>query len=265
MVRATLKPASKTTSVRSSAPPRARADHGAATPDFRPLYRQVKDMLLARIADGTWTPENAIPNEFELAAELGVSQGTVRKALDELAGENLLVRYQGRGTFVAGHDEARILFQFFKLVPDTGEKVFPESTILQVGQIAAPRATVQALALKPTDQVIRIRRLRSLAGRPAIVETILLPAASFAGLMAAPIPNNLYQLYAARFGVRIGRAEERLKAVALAAKDARDLGVAAQTPALMVDRIAFGLDGRAIEHRISLCLTDDIHYLSDLK
>lgn len=261
MARATLKPASKT----SSASPPPRAEQGAATADFRPLYRQVKDMLVARIADGTWTPDKAIPNEFELAAEIGVSQGTVRKALDELANENLLVRYQGRGTFVASHDEARILFQFFKLAPDSGDKIFPESTILQVDQIAAPRATAQALALEPSAAVIRIRRLRSLAGQPAIVETILLPAARFAGLTDASIPNNLYQLYAAKFGVRIGRAQERLKAVALTARDARDLGTAAQTPALMIDRIAFGLDGRAIEHRISICLTQNIHYLSDLK
>ncbi|WP_315834472.1 GntR family transcriptional regulator [Bradyrhizobium prioriisuperbiae] len=256
MKRATLRHASGLPSV---------TERAAATADFRPLYRQVKDMLVARIADGRWTPEQAIPNEFELAAELGVSQGTVRKALDEMAGENLLVRYQGRGTFVASHDEARILFQFFKLVPDTGEKVFPESTIVDTTQIKAPRATSDALGLDAGAQVIRIRRLRSLSGRPVISETIMLPATSFAGLVQAPIPNNLYQLYAAKFGVRIARAQERLKAIALSAKQARELGVAELTPALMIDRIAFGLDGRPIEHRISICLTEDAHYLSDLK
>lgn len=237
----------------------------AAAADFRPLYRQVKDMLVARIADGRWTPDAAIPNEFELAAEIGVSQGTVRKALDEMAGENLLVRYQGRGTFVASHDDDRILFQFFKLTPDSGEKIFPESTILDTTQIKAPRATSDALGLETGAQVIRIRRLRSLSGRPVIAETIMLPARSFAGLMQGPIPNNLYQLYAAKFGVRIARAQERLKAVVLTLRQARELGVVEQTPALMIDRIAFGLDSRAVEHRISICLTEEVHYLSDLK
>ncbi|MEW6642071.1 MAG: GntR family transcriptional regulator [Pseudomonadota bacterium] len=237
----------------------------AAAPDFRPLYRQVKETLIRRIAEGRWTPDKAIPNEFELAADLGVSQGTVRKALDEMAGENLLVRYQGRGTFVAGHDEPRILFQFFKLTPDNGARIYPESRVLAVSEIKAPRATATALALPPAARVIRIRRLRSLAGRPAIVETILLPATRFAGLTDGPIPNNLYQLYATRFAARIARAEERLKAVALSVADAGALGVAPQTPALVIDRIAFDLEGSAVEHRLSICLTDAAHYLSDLR
>src|SRR5688500_8333636 len=87
---------------------------------FRPLYRQVKDVLVGRIASGAWRAGDAIPSEFEIAAELATSQGTVRKALDEMTAERLVVRRQGRGTFVARHDDARILFQFFKLVPDEG-------------------------------------------------------------------------------------------------------------------------------------------------
>jgi GntR family transcriptional regulator len=243
----------------------AGATRRVATPDFRPLYRQVKETLVRRIADGHWTPDKAIPNEFELAADLGVSQGTVRKALDEMAGENLLVRYQGRGTFVAAHDEPRILFQFFKLTPDSGARVYPESRVLTVSEVKAPRATTAALALARDARVIRIRRLRSLAGRPAIVETILLPAKRFARLAAAAIPNNLYQLYATRFGARIAHAQERLKAVALSATDAEALGVPARTPALLIDRVAFDLEGHAVEHRLSACLTDAAHYLSDLR
>src|SRR3954449_5070932 len=99
---------------------------------FRPLYRQVRDTLVRRIADGVWRPGQLLPSEPELAVDLGVSQGTVRKALDEMAAENLVIRRQGRGTFVARHDDARILFQFFKLLPDSGEKRFPESCVLSV-------------------------------------------------------------------------------------------------------------------------------------
>ena len=99
---------------------------------FRPLYRQVKDVLVGRIAAGAWRAGEAIPSEVEIAAELATSQGTVRKALDEMTAERLVVRRQGRGTFVARHDDARILFQFFKLVPDAGERRFPESRVLSV-------------------------------------------------------------------------------------------------------------------------------------
>src|SRR3712207_6352868 len=94
-----------------------------------PLYRQVMARLVHRIAEGVWRQGDALPTEFEIAAELGVSQGTVRKALDAMAAENLIVRQQGRGTFVARYDDQRILFHFFKLAPDEGERRFPESRI----------------------------------------------------------------------------------------------------------------------------------------
>ena len=87
---------------------------------FRPLYRQVRDTLVKRIADGVWQAGQPLPSEPELAAELSVSQGTVRKALDAMTAEKLVIRRQARGTFVAKHDDARILFKFFKLVPDQG-------------------------------------------------------------------------------------------------------------------------------------------------
>src|SRR6478672_7519758 len=76
---------------------------------FRPLYRQVRDVLVKRIADGVWQAGQMLPSEPDIAADLGVSPGTVRKALDEMTAENLVVRRQGRGTYVARHDDARIL------------------------------------------------------------------------------------------------------------------------------------------------------------
>jgi len=232
---------------------------------FRPLYQQVKAMLLRRIADGIWVPGEALPSEFQIAAEIGVSQGTVRKALDELAAEYLVVRRQGRGTFVAEHDEPRILFQFFKLVPDGGERRFPESTVLDVSTGRATREECRSLELGAGKRVVRIRRLRAFGERPVILETLSLPEALFPGLADGPVPNNLYRLFASRYGVTIGRAREKLKAVVLDARDAGTLGVAAGTPALRIDRIALSLDGAPVERRLSLCLTDEAHYQSDLR
>lgn len=242
------------------------SDPGMAEPlGFRPLYRQVKAILVRRLVDGVWAPGEGLPSEGQLAAEIGVSQGTVRKALDELAAENLVVRKQGRGTFVAEHDERRILFQFFKLVPDGGERRFPDSKVLSVATGPADAAEQAALDLGARDNVIRIRRLRAFEAAPLIVETLSLPRRLFPDLEAAPIPNNLYSLFAARYGVTIAHARERLKAVALSAEDAGLLGVAAGSPALQVDRIALALDGMPVERRLSLCLTEEAHYLSDLR
>ncbi|PTM43096.1 GntR family transcriptional regulator [Bosea sp. 124] len=238
---------------------------GAEILGFRPLYRQVKANFVRRLVDGSWAPGMALPSEGQLASEIGVSQGTVRKALDELAAENLLVRRQGRGTFVAEHDEQRILFQFFKLVSDDGVARFPDSAVLDIASGAADAAERTALNLQAEERVIRIRRIRSLGGSPLILETVSLPAHVFPGLQDASVPNNLYSLFATRYGITIANARERLKAVALSADQARHLGVAAGTPALEIDRIALSLDGSAVERRLSLCLTEEAHYQSDLR
>jgi GntR family transcriptional regulator len=232
---------------------------------FRPLYAQVKAILVRRLVDGVWAPGAALPSEGQLAAEIGVSQGTVRKALDELASENLLVRRQGRGTFVAEHDERRILFQFFKLVPDDGVARFPDSTVLSVGVAQVDPGEQRALDLDPDDEVIRIRRIRSLDGAPLVLETVSLPRRLFGGIETGPVPNNLYSLYAARYGVTVANAREKLKAVALDADEAMLLAVAPGTPALQIDRLARARAGARVERRVSLCLTEGAHYLSDLR
>ena len=75
------------------------------TPSFSPLYQQIKDLILQSLQTGEWKPGEAIPSEMDLAARYRVSQGTVRKAIDELSADNLLIRRQGKGTFVATHAE----------------------------------------------------------------------------------------------------------------------------------------------------------------
>lgn len=92
-----------------------------ATPAFSPLYQQIKVLMLQSLQSGEWKPSAAIPSEQELAARFKVSQGTVRKAIDELAAENLLVRRQGKGTFVATHAEHHVQYRFLKLFPDNGD------------------------------------------------------------------------------------------------------------------------------------------------
>jgi GntR family transcriptional regulator len=231
---------------------------------FRPLYRQVRDVLVKRIADGVWQAGQLLPSEPEIAGDLGVSPGTVRKALDEMTAENLVVRRQGRGTFVAKHDDARILFQFFKLKLDSGEAQFPESRVLGMTAVA-DREAIDVLELKPRAKVVRIDRVRSLAGQTCVAERIFLPAAMFPGIERQDLPNNLYEIYATEFGVTIGRATERLKAVAATNREANILGIPQGYPLLHIDRTAFALDGRRAEWRVWLCRTDAAHYLSELR
>ncbi len=232
---------------------------------FRPLYQQVRERLTQRIATGQWRAGDMVPSEIQIAADLGVSQGTVRKALDEMTSANLLVRRQGRGTFVTTHDETRILFQFFKLKLDTGAHLFPESEVL--GVTVAPTSVLEAekLAIPAAASVIRIRRKRSLAGRSVIVETIVLPLSLFGGMECEDIPNNLYDTFARRYGITVSGGEECLKAVVASAEDAEVLGVQLGAPLLRIDRVATSLDSRPVEWRVSLCDTQHMHYATSLR
>jgi GntR family transcriptional regulator len=239
-------------------------DERGGTLGFRPLYRQVRNVLVKRIVDGVWRPGEALPSEVDIAIDLRVSQGTVRKALDELATENFIVRRQGKGTFVARHDEARILFQFFKLTPDNGNSEFPDSRILSILVEPADAAAADALSLRIGSRVVGIERLRLLTGRISILERIKLPRALFPAIEKRDLPNNLYELYRSEFGVTVVRAQEKLKAVTATKRDAKLLGLSAGAPLLSIDRRAFAADGRPVEHRLSLCHTDSLHYFSDL-
>src|SRR5438309_9336590 len=100
----------------------AEAANDTGTPAFSPLYQQIKALILQSLQAGEWKPGEAIPSEMDLAARFRVSQGTVRKAIDELAAENLVVRRQGKGTFVATHAEQHVRYRFLKLVPDSGDR-----------------------------------------------------------------------------------------------------------------------------------------------
>jgi GntR family transcriptional regulator len=234
-------------------------------PAFRPLYQQVKETLLGRLIDSTWLPGMSLPSEQQLAQELGVSQGTVRKALDSMTAEHLLVRAQGRGTFVAEFDDRRILFRFFRLIGDDDSRQFPESSVAALRRRTAEIVQREKLQLAKGERVWCIERTRQLGGRPVVAESIILPVAVFPGLdRIEPIPNNVYSLYVARFGQTVSHVKERLKADLASKQDAAVLECTKGDPLLKIDRVAYSLKGNPIEWRVSRCLTERHHYLSEL-
>ena len=234
-------------------------------PKAQPLYAQVKALMMQRLIAGQWRPGEVLPSEFQLADMFGVSQGTVRKALDALAADNVLVRRQGRGTFVAEHDDHRALFHFFHLVGPDGERRLPESRLISVRKGQANRLEADRLSLGRGAPVIRIRRLRRLDGRPAIAETITVPQSLFPDLAdIREVPNTLYDLYERRYGITIARAVERLAAIAADDRDAELLDVRPGAPLLEIDRTALALDGTPVEWRVSRCVTETHHYRVEL-
>jgi GntR family transcriptional regulator len=239
----------------------------APTPAFRPLYEQIKILLTQSLVAGEWKPGEAIPSELELAARYQVSQGTVRKAIDELAGENIVVRRQGKGTYVASHNEPSYQYRFLRVMPDSGDKLYPKNQFfgLERGKAAADPA--RALGLKPGTQVVSFKRVMSFGGRPMILDEIVLEPNQFPGLTLAELEEyhgSVYSFYESVFGVRMIRAEERLRAVAADSVAAAHLQVAKETPLLCVDRIAFTYGDKPVEWRRGLCVTEGFSYFNEL-
>lgn len=232
---------------------------------FQPLYIQAKEHLIQLIVDGRWAPGALLPSENQLAKELGISQGTVRKALDEMTAEKLVIRRQGRGTFVAEHTQEQALFHFFRLADAQGEHPVPSSEVLSVDEVEPTASQAQILQLDKAGRVIRITRVRELAGERSVVEEIVLSAAQFPQLVShQPLPNTLYTLYQREYGLSVLRAEEHLSAVEANSEQAALLDVEEGHPLLRVERIAFAIDGRPIEIRYSYCLTDRYSYQVNL-
>ncbi len=240
------------------------------TPAFSPLYQQIKVLILQSLQAGEWKPSTAIPSEIELAGRFKVSQGTVRKAIDELAAENLLVRRQGKGTFVATHAERQIQYRFLKLIPDNGDPSSEGPAQRHIIDCKRTRASVdiaKALAIRTGDAVLQVRRVLSFADTPTILEDLWLPAAPFKGLTAERLRDYngpMYALFETEFDVRMVRAEEKIRAVLPDAEQCTLLKTDAQTPLLSVERIAYTYNDAPMEMRRGLYLTSKHYYRNAL-
>jgi len=253
-------PSPSTAPVAASAAP-------AASPTFSPLYQQIKALITQSLQSGEWKPGELIPSEVELANRFKVSQGTVRKAIDELAADNLVMRRQGKGTFVSTHHEARAHFRFLRLVPDEGVPHYPESKFIEVKRVRAPADVARLLDLKSGDAVIFIKRVQSFDGVPTVVEELWLPGLIFKGLTADRLveyKGPMYGLFESEFGTRMIRATEQIRAVCADAGAAQLLNVAKQTPLLSSERVSFTYGDKAVELRRGLYLTSSFHYHNEL-
>lgn len=239
----------------------------APAPTFSPLYRQIKDYLIRCLQDGEWGPGDAIPSEGELAARFSVSQGTVRKAIDEMAAENLLIRRQGKGTFVATHDDPRSFYRFLRLVPDQGGGGQSVSDPISCAVIAADADVAQALGVGVSAPVVCVERLLRFDGVAVVHDQIYLQHDLFKGLTLDALragERSLYSLFESDFGVRMIRAEERLRAVPAVQRTADLLGVVAGDPLLLVERTAYTYGNRPVEWRRGLYCTHRHYYRNEL-
>lgn len=237
------------------------------------LYREVKRKLMARIESQRWAPGQTLPRESDLAQSFGVSVGTLRRAVDELVHEHVLIRRQGKGTFVAQHSRDRFLFQFFHvepredwpLQPVQRASEFPRVETLAFERGRADETCAAALRLRIGDPVFQIQNRLSLSGQPVAHDVICISAALFKGLTEQRFlgrSSTVYSLYQAEFGITVLRAEERARAASASRLAARVLGVALGSPLLEVHRLALSFGGRPVEYRVSSINTRMHDYLT---
>lgn len=229
----------------------------------RPLYLQVRDALANRIATGEWKPSVAIPNEGDLAREFGVSAGTMRKALDLLETERLLTRRQGRGTFVNDQGSDELAVRYSNVRSPDGGRISGDITVTEVTEAQASQAECVRLRLRPHERVWRAQRVRLSNGAPFMVEEVSLPASLFPGLSAQDFASRIV-LLAQRYGVLLGKAEERLSIGAASPQVAETLKIAPESPLMVLDRLVYALDGRPVEWRVGRGHFTDKYYMAEI-
>ena len=245
----------------------SRSSQRLPSPTFSPLYRQIKEVLIRSLEEGEWGPGDAIPSEGELAARFNVSQGTVRKAIDEMAAENLLVRRQGKGTFVATHSDPRSFYRFLRLVPDDGRITHGVSDPFSCDLVGAEPEVARALGIREGAKVVCVKRVLRFSGVPVVFDRIFLLADLFEGLTLEGLragERSLYSLFESEYGVRMIQAEEHLRAVAADAESAALLGVQVGDPLLRVERTAHTYGNKPVEWRLGLYCTRNHYYQNDL-
>jgi GntR family transcriptional regulator len=239
----------------------------SATPAFSPLYQQIKALLVKNLQEGVWLPGQVIPSEVELAARFRVSQGTVRKAIDEMATENVLVRRQGKGTFVATHAEQATQYRFLRLMQDDGQAPALQRRLLECRRMRAPVEVARLLELKAGEAAVQVRRLLLAGDTPVVLDDLWLPGAPFKGLTVERLQawrGPMYRLFEAEFAVQMIRAEEKIRAVAADAEEAGLLDVPVGEPLLSVERLSYTYGDKPVELRRGLYQTSAHHYRNEL-
>ena len=235
---------------------------------MNPLYVQIKKRITENLVGGLWHPGQSIPSEIELAISYNVSQGTVRRAIDELASESILIRRQGKGTFVASHNEENIQLRFLRLTSSIGNKEKLENRLISFGKEKASNRLAKTLSINNASTIVSVKRVLTFNQKPLILDLIKVPASSFRGLTSEKIvekKGSMYRMYESDFGIQMLHAKEKIKAVAANSEAAKILGVKVNSPILSVERISFTFDNRPIEWRLGLCLTEHHHYATELE
>lgn len=232
-----------------------------------PLYKQVEERILQCLADGEWKHGEQLPTESQLAERFGVAVFTIRAGIGELTNANILVRKQGKGTFVARHSRLRQRHQFSHIHDTSGRQILPGRELITFSKGTATENEVTKLALSRNGKpaVCRLKMLSIDGGSTVATLDIVLPAKMFHGLTANAVRNaqeNLYAAYQDECGINVVRIEEHIHAALATIEDARALKVRPDSPVLRVERTAYTYRNLPVEYRIRIFNATKYHYRS---
>ena len=235
---------------------------------MNPLYIQVKKRITESLVRAEWAPGHSIPSEMELAKKYNVSQGTVRKAIDDLAADKILIRKQGKGTFVLTHNEENIQLRFLRLTEKSGKKEKLENKLISFEKEKASNQIAKALGINTSSTLVSIKRLLTFNGKPLILDFIKIPSVFFRGLTSEKVvekKGSMYRMYETDFGIQMLHADEKIKAVAANKESSSILNISEGSPLLSVERLSYTYDDKPIEWRLGLCVTLDHYYKTELE
>ena len=235
---------------------------------MNPLYIQVKRQITESLVNAEWVPGKSIPSEIELANRYKVSQGTVRKAIDDLVADKILIRMQGKGTFVSTHNEENIQLRFLRLTSNTGFKEKLNNKLVSFEKEKANMQIAKALDINPSSTLFSIKRLLTFNEKPLILDCIKISSIVFKGLTPEKVIESnglMYRMYETSFGIQMLHADEKIKATLANKSSSSLLNVSEGTPLLSIERLSYTFDHRPIEWRLGLCLTNNHYYRAELE
>jgi len=231
-----------------------------------PLYVKVRDQLVDSLVRKEWVPGDLLPSEKQLSQRFAVAVSTVRAAVGELVEANVLVRVQGKGTYVSHHSSQDNRYRFFNVRSNDRYKERLYRELVSFKRDAATSEDLQVFRGMPTrrtQEVIRIRARFRGDAEPFAVADIVVPAHLLAGMEPAQLTDgeeSLYAIYQARYGVNIIRVAEEIAAVGASATVARLLGLETRDPVLEVRRLAYTFNDLPVERRTTWVHTRHHHY-----
>lgn len=208
-----------------------------------PVHMQISELLIREIGSGRLADGARLPPERDMASEMGVAVGTLRRALFDLTERGLLERIQGSGNYVRAKGDAVGVYAFFRLEL-TGGGGLPTADILSIERLEKPD---DLPAFGVSRDAHRIRRLRRLNGAAVALEEIWLDGARAESLDAGDISESLYLHYRSILGFSIARIEDRVSVAPVPGWRPTAFGLASDAPAGFIERTSWDGEDRSAE------------------